>query len=261
MSKLIEEPPLIVLPTLAKAVGLKKAILLQQIHYLGVTYGSPDMSGRIWVEASIPEWVEALPLGDERTMRSYFRELESDGYLDSKQFGGKGTRNAYAVNRQVIERIEVDKNPPLYGEWVRQNLPEGYGKVCRSTPAKIAAPSYKEKNTIDRKRKERKGAGQKSRPRDLVFEALAKVSGIPLQAVDGRRGEINKNAAILRKWYKGLLTDEDLADYVDGFSEWFYEADKSGAWRSEQGVKITPTVVVKHWHAYAAHVELPLPTR
>ncbi|WLF74824.1 hypothetical protein Q3V38_08385 [Limosilactobacillus fermentum] len=33
MSLLIEEPPLQVLPSLAKSIGLNEAIVLQQIHY------------------------------------------------------------------------------------------------------------------------------------------------------------------------------------------------------------------------------------
>jgi hypothetical protein len=52
-ARLIDEPPLLVLPSLAREVGLTDAILIQQIHFAGQRTDG-------WVERSAADWHRAL---------------------------------------------------------------------------------------------------------------------------------------------------------------------------------------------------------
>jgi len=60
-----EESPLVVPPTLAGKIGLKKAIFVQQIHFWlqrSEHTGKGDLrQKRTWVHKSLREWTEELP--------------------------------------------------------------------------------------------------------------------------------------------------------------------------------------------------------
>lgn len=84
MSKLlINEPPLQVLPTLAKAIGLNKAIVLQQMHYwLGIAkIGKVDDQGVKWIRNSLPEWVDNFPFWSEKTIKRIIDSLVEDDII------------------------------------------------------------------------------------------------------------------------------------------------------------------------------------
>ncbi len=67
-SLLIEEPPLQIIPGLAKEIGLNEAIILQQIHYwLGRSEN--EREGRRWVYKTTQEWAEEFPFWSEATIK------------------------------------------------------------------------------------------------------------------------------------------------------------------------------------------------
>jgi len=106
MSKLlINEPPLQVLPTLAKAIGLNEAIVLQQIHY----WISNPKIGKVrderrWVRNSIKQWSEDnFPFWSVRTIRRIFINLEKEGYIES------GNLNDVSYDRTLWYTIVYSK--------------------------------------------------------------------------------------------------------------------------------------------------------
>ncbi len=61
MSKLLlDEHPLLVLPSLAKKIGLNEAIILQQINYWLID-SKKEIDGRKWTYNSIKAWNEQFP--------------------------------------------------------------------------------------------------------------------------------------------------------------------------------------------------------
>src|SRR5699024_5856084 len=54
---LINEPPLQVLPSLAKAIGLNEAIMLQQVHYW-LHHAKVKHDGRMWIYKTLDQWHE-----------------------------------------------------------------------------------------------------------------------------------------------------------------------------------------------------------
>ena len=82
MNLLINEPPLQVLPSLAKNIGLNEAIILQQVHFR-LLISKHDYDGHKWIYNSYPEWHNEFPFWSERTIMRTFKKLEELGYLIS----------------------------------------------------------------------------------------------------------------------------------------------------------------------------------
>ena len=84
---LMDEHPLQLLPILACKIGLKEAIILQQVHYwLHPTHNKNFYEGRLWVYNSIEEWGYQFPFWSERTLRRTLQELVDDGFVIRKNF-------------------------------------------------------------------------------------------------------------------------------------------------------------------------------
>ena len=74
-SLLIPEPPLQVLPTLAKLIGLNEAIFLQQLHYW-LLRATREKEGRKWVFKTYEEWQDDFPFWSVPTIRRVVGRLE-----------------------------------------------------------------------------------------------------------------------------------------------------------------------------------------
>ena len=93
---LIDEPPLQVIPSLAKLIGLNEAIVLQQIHYWlvmvrrtrGEKLGRMDIHNQPWVYNSVKSWRKSnFPFWSTSTIRRILINLEDKGLIiSSKEF-------------------------------------------------------------------------------------------------------------------------------------------------------------------------------
>ena len=82
MRLLINEPPLQVLPSLATAIGLNKAIVLQTLHQ-ELMSNPVTIEGKHWFRSSYENWKKKFPFWSEKTIRRIFRELEKEGLVIS----------------------------------------------------------------------------------------------------------------------------------------------------------------------------------
>lgn len=83
---LINEPPLQLLPSLAKTIGLNEAIILQQLHYWSMNkrMGKVDDNGRKWIRNSVDQWQEDnFPFWSTDTIRRVLSKLEAAGLITS----------------------------------------------------------------------------------------------------------------------------------------------------------------------------------
>ena len=89
MSKLlIDESPLTFQPSLAIAIGLNEAIVLQQVHYWlnNVKNKGYEQDGFKWVYNTYKEWQESnFPFWSENTVQRVFSSLEEKGLIISIQ--------------------------------------------------------------------------------------------------------------------------------------------------------------------------------
>ena len=102
MSKLlIKELPLMILPQLAKAIGLNEAIVLQQLHYWLLT--SPvERDGMKWVFNTYEDWEKQFPFWSISTIGRVFRSLEEKKLTITKKFkrAGYDQTKWYTINYQ-----------------------------------------------------------------------------------------------------------------------------------------------------------------
>ena len=87
-SLLINEPPLQVLPSLAKEVGLNEAIMLQQMHYW-LSKTTSEFNGERWFYKTLNEWQSELPFWSAMTIRRILENLEKQKLVKVGNFNKK----------------------------------------------------------------------------------------------------------------------------------------------------------------------------
>ena len=105
---LINEPPLQVLPSLAKAIGLQEAIVLQQFNYwLGASTNVHD--GRRWIYNTYEDWVRQFPFWSAEAIRKIVKSLRDKGViLTRKQSESSWNKtNFYTIDYEQLDRLTV----------------------------------------------------------------------------------------------------------------------------------------------------------
>lgn len=73
---LLDEPPLLIVPSLAAKIGLNEAIALQQLHYTLQRDVALEVDGRRWVKIQWAGWASYFPFWSDRTIRRTFEALK-----------------------------------------------------------------------------------------------------------------------------------------------------------------------------------------
>ena len=141
--KLIDEYPLILLPSLAAAIGLNEAIVLQQVHYW---VSNPKVGvvkdGRRWAWNKIAEWQEQFPFWSERTIRRVVKSARDMGCLLVEKHNDKqyDQTNYYSVDydrlKQLISSGEKAKSLKIHN---RSICPVQEGQVVRVEGDNVAS--------------------------------------------------------------------------------------------------------------------------
>ena len=116
MSLLIDDYPLIVLPTLAEEIGLNEAIFLQQLNYWSqpkLNQGIVDEQGRRWIYNSIEAWREQFKFFTERTLKRVISNLENLGLiLSTTRFkrNPMDRTKSYTICWENVAALECSRN-------------------------------------------------------------------------------------------------------------------------------------------------------
>jgi len=103
--RLIKEESMLVIPSLATAIGLNEAIILQQVHYwltIAAEKGNNFKDGYYWTYNSIRQWQEQFPWWSKNTIRRTLDKLEAEGLLVI------GCYNKLNIDRTKWYRIDYD---------------------------------------------------------------------------------------------------------------------------------------------------------
>lgn len=164
---LINEPPLLLLPSLATRLGeelnkrAKKpvenpkpnvvaAVVLQQIHYWLLT-SKNIKQGRKWTYNSYTEWREELGYcWSVSTIKRAIRNLEKLGMIDSKSFNQTRADRTkwYAINYDTVDSLAEKpgvKMTPSTG----QNDPSNGSECADVDGVKMTPSNLRETSTID----------------------------------------------------------------------------------------------------------------
>lgn len=121
MSLLIEEPPLQVLPSLAKSIGLNEAIVLQQIHYW-LRKSNNVKDGHKWIYNSMTNWQKQFSFWSLPTVKRVFRSLEKQGLIITANYNKAGFDKTkwYRINYEKLQHMSQrsDQNDPtMVSNW------------------------------------------------------------------------------------------------------------------------------------------------
>ncbi|MEN0647799.1 DnaD domain protein [Caldifermentibacillus hisashii] len=110
MSKLlINENPIIVLPTLAKKIGLNEALFIQQLHYW-LADSKHTYDGYQWVYNTYEDWHRQFPFWSTSTIRRIIGKLEREGLIVS------GNYNRFKMDKTKWYRINYEYLESLMDE-------------------------------------------------------------------------------------------------------------------------------------------------
>jgi DnaD/phage-associated family protein len=99
---LLDDEPLVILPSLAASVGLNESIILQQLHYW-LERSNHVYEGHKWVYNTYEEWQEQFPFWSVSTIRRIISKLEEKGLIIVGNF------NKSKIDKTKWYRIDYEK--------------------------------------------------------------------------------------------------------------------------------------------------------
>lgn len=149
---LISEPPLQVLPSLAKIVGLNEAIVLQQFHYW-LERSNNTRDGYRWIYNSYSKWNEQFPFWSNATLRRTINNLEKQGFFITANYNKAGFDKTkwYRIDYERVSKASAQNeqtscskcaSASAQNEQTNTNrLPETTTETTKENSAAVAAPS------------------------------------------------------------------------------------------------------------------------
>lgn len=110
---LYEEAPLTVRPTLAKRLGLNRAVFLQQLNYW-LTKSPHWHEGKPWIYNTYEEWTEQMPWWTPEAIRKIVKQLEDRDIIESTDRFNKrrGDRTKwYTINQKKLDEFMGEDHP------------------------------------------------------------------------------------------------------------------------------------------------------
>ena len=132
---LINEPPLQVLPSLAKEIGLNEAIVLQQMHYW-LLKSANEFAGVKWFYKTLEEWQTEFPFWSAMTIRRTLGSLEKQKIIKIGNFNKKKFDKTkwYTIDYQRVNRRCV-QNEQTYTREYTETTTEN--NVTEEKPLKV----------------------------------------------------------------------------------------------------------------------------
>lgn len=105
-SLLIDDYPMLVLPTLAEKIGLNEAIFLQQVHFW-INRSGKKRDGREWVYNTLEGWTKQFPFWSMSTVRRTINSLEKQGLIFIGNYNKLKMDKTkwYAINHDEVARL------------------------------------------------------------------------------------------------------------------------------------------------------------
>ncbi|MCS0670010.1 conserved phage C-terminal domain-containing protein [Cytobacillus firmus] len=107
-SLLVDERPILILPSLAEEMGLNEAVLIQQIHYWLVK-SRHIKEGRKWIYNTYKDWKKQMPFWSHATIGRTIRSLEEKGFLISANFNATKMDKTkwYTIDYKKLDELEA----------------------------------------------------------------------------------------------------------------------------------------------------------
>lgn len=151
---LLNERPLVVLPSLAEALGsVDKAIILQQLNYW-VKKSKNYHDGRPWVYNSMDSWAKQFPwIKSKTTIKKHFKDLKKLGLVLTGNF------NQYSFDRTTWYTIDYEAFEKFSDDFFAKKDAEKQEDSARSIDQELA--EEEPKNGLHKGQKMTNDNGQK----------------------------------------------------------------------------------------------------
>lgn len=222
MSKLLlDDEPLIVLPSLATAIGLNESIFLQQLHYW-LQRSKHEIDGRKWVYNTFDKWQEQFPFWGYNTIRRIVEKLKKSGIILTGNFNSSKIDNTtwYTIDYEKVDELTTAQN----GQSDCENSLTTAQNGQSDSPKWVIAqpnlgrpiPEITTENTSEKKEEEEKERERKPNPFIVFQENIGPLT--PIISED------------ISKWIEGNYFDEPekiVADAIaiavrNGVRNWNY---------------------------------------
>lgn len=221
---LLNERPLIVLPSLAESLGsVDKAIILQQLNYW-VKKSKNYHDGRPWVYNSMDSWAKQFPwIKSKTTIKKHFKDLKKLGLVLTGNFNQYSFDRTtwYTIDYEALEKFsddffakkaaekqedadqsigqELAQEEPKNGPHKGQNLPNDNGQ-------KLAEQYHRLPETTTETTTEKKEAGQNPATPSIPF---VEIIGYLNQKTGSHYKNVAGNQKLIRaRWNEGYRLDD-----------------------------------------------------
>ena len=207
---LINEPPLMVLPSLAVKIGLNEAIFVQQLHYL-LQMSQNERDGRTWVYNTFEDWHAVFPFWSIPTIKRVASSLKAMKLIVSS---GKYNRMKmdktqwYSLNYNELNKLTLSKDQ--IDTLVVSDCNDGeYQNDTMSSDQNDTTNNHKNKTTTKTTNKREEQAP--SQPKFNALSELLKLGADEQHAKDwlaSRKKKLTQTAlnALIRETSKGGVT-------------------------------------------------------
>jgi DnaD/phage-associated family protein len=114
---LLDDEPLVILPSLAASVGLNESIILQQLHYW-LERSNHIYEGHKWVYNTYEEWKEQFPFWSVSTIRRIISKLEEKGLIIVGNFNKSKIDKTkwYRIDYEKMNALSKPKEAPVQSD-------------------------------------------------------------------------------------------------------------------------------------------------
>jgi len=236
---LLDEHPLIVLPTLACVIGLNESLFLQQLHYW-LLKSTTIFDNQKWVYKTIEEWEKEFPFWSKSTLKRAIASLKKREILIVKKLSQNRREriNYYAIEYNLLNQI-VAQNEPM--NEVNMNP-----KTVQSEPMvrfKMTPCIYNEnqrdytETTTENKKIYKKSSPQK--PKKFTWEQVAEKEKILAEIK-----KIESPLLPIEQFINSLLANRyQYVDFVKAYQVWVSRA-KSRVQQKNDNRNLTATEII-----------------
>jgi len=113
-----DDLPVVASRYMAEEIGLDNAVILQQLHFLLRNKRNGKLiEGKRWIYNTYEQWIEDhFPWMSLMTIRRRFRQLETEGWIESCQPEGRiSRRKYYRLSDElmaIVAKMQSEQNEP-----------------------------------------------------------------------------------------------------------------------------------------------------
>lgn len=204
--KLLDESPLLILPSLATEIGLNEAVMLQQMHYW-ILKSNKYFDGKAWFYKTLEEWEQEFPFWSQSTIRRVIGSLEKMNLILVGNFNQKKFDKTkwYTVNYERVNSPCVQNEQTYCSDWTEACVQNEQTYTIEYT-----------ENTTENNIKNSTDCSTDKKNTEKIPEEHIQVIDYLNEKVGGRRQPTSKKTiTLLNTLFRNRYSVEDIKNVID----------------------------------------------